>query len=112
MDDVELTHPRAHLLDGHEMVRDRILESVSPQAKRRRDDRLEARSGSGVAARKERDVVTARRQSPTEPVDDPFRSSIGSRRNGFLERGELRDAHESLFIRELESRYTKPRGPL
>jgi hypothetical protein len=92
------------------MVRERILQSLSRPAKGLWHDWLDVRGGSGVAARKERDVVTARRQLPTEPVDDPFRSPIASRRNGFVERSKLSDAHEPFSFRDVELRRVRASG--
>ena len=56
-----------------------------------------------IAAGKKRDLVTLPDQLFGQVRDHPLRAAVKERRNAFIERGNLRDAHENRLARSVRN---------
>ena len=92
MQEVELGRTPKHALEHHHVqgvgVANRFVVAYRPRPRR-----VEPRRGAGIAARKQRYLVTERDQLVGEPVDDALRAAIELRRNGLGQRSDLGDVH-------------------
>ena len=83
-----LPHPLQHHHVQRVGVADRSVE-----AQRLRPGRVQFRGGLGIAAGKQRDVVSQCHQFLGQPVHYPLGAAIQFGGNSLRQRGNLRDAH-------------------
>ena len=96
MQNVELVRDRAHLIEHHDMVGDRILDARI-QTQGGLAERLEPGRRAGVAAGEQSHVVALPDQLLRQVGDDPFRAPIEPRRAALEERSDLGNLHRRIL---------------
>src|SRR5262245_9068294 len=107
VDDVEPVRLPEHFLK-HDVVQRQPVHARLIEAQCLRADRDQLRLGDRVAAGEQCDLVPLTDQFLGQIGDNPLRSTIQLRWNGFVERRDLRDPH-NILLRTRRRTHTSPR---